>query len=360
MPTVGWIQETAIDLFFERGTASDGLDLKPKVYLCRHCGKEFNSVSDREWHEVEHPIANPVLLIAGREVQSATFKISQRIQHDDIEAVFVERFILNDQPIFDLDALRQRLCASKQQFFRIELHGKETTKTVSIDVQIAYPDKLAEVDTKFRQWFSEDDFNGDAVTRFIQETEHLQGCDWYRDGLVKYIQGIMAKDRRADFLEFEVFAARLNQSFSLLSVYDTPLALSLCQMIKFIMNDFRLPAQTCFIPALDIALRFFNNEVSVDMLQKLKGQLGLPTDYASEIILNQLVGRYQSFSFEEMIKEVGLINRDHLSLQDKQKLDYICYRKAEDEVNPEMVKHYARRVKNIIEFSELFNNNEES
>ena len=360
MPTVGWIQETAIDLYFERGASSSGTDSKPIVYQCRHCGEEFNSSSERDWHEVEHPIANPVLLIAGREVQSATFKVSHRVLPEDIEAVFVEKFVLNHQQICFLDELRQLLCSAKQQFFHLELHGKETKKSVSIDVQIADHDKLAEVDAKFRQWFSEDDFNGDAVTRFIQDTDHLQGCAWYRDGLVKYIQGIMAKDHRADLLNFESFSARLNQSFSLLSIYDTPLAISLCQMIKFIMNDFRLPSKTSFIPALDIALKFFNKELSVDTLQKLEGQLGLPTDCASEIILNQLVGRYQTFSFDELVKEIELINRAHLSLQDKQKLDYLCYRKAEDEVNPEMVKHYARRVKNIIEFSEQFTNNVES
>ncbi|WP_028765115.1 hypothetical protein [Shewanella colwelliana] len=360
MPTVGWIQETAIDLYFERGASSSCTGSKPIVYQCRHCGVEFSSSSERDWHEIEHPIANPVLLIAGREVQSATFKVSHTIRPEDIDAAFVEKFVINRQQFFDLDDLRQQLCSSKQQFLHIELHGKETKKSVSIDVQIADPDKLAEVDTKFRQWFSEDDFNGDSVTRFIQETEHIQGCVWYRDGLVKYIQGIMAKDHRADFLSFEGFSARLNQSFSLLSAYDTCLVISLCQMIKFIMNDFRIPSETSFIPALDIALKFFNKVESVDTLQKWKGQLGLPIDYASEIILNQLVGRYQSFSFDELVKDLELMNRDHLSLQDKQKLDYLCYRKAEDEANLKMVKHYVRRVKNVIEFSEHFTNNIES
>jgi len=360
MPTVGWIQETAIDLYFERGASESAIDSKPIVYPCRHCGMEFSSSSERDWHEIEHPIANPVLHIAGREVQSATFKLSHRVQPEDIEAAFVEKFVVNHHQICDLDNLRQQLCTAEQRFLHIELHGKETKKSVSIDVQIAEADKLAEVDTKFRQWFSEDDFNGDAVTRFIHDTEHLQGCVWYRDGLVKYIQGIMAKDHRADFLSFEDFSARLNQSFSLLSTYDTPLAISLCQMIKFMMNDFRLPSRTSHIPALDIALKFFNNEVSVDTLKKLKGQLGLPTDYASEIVLNQLVGRYQNFSFDDLVKEIQQINRAHLSLQDKQKLDYLCYRKAKDEANPKMVKHYARRVKHVIDFSEQFTNNVES
>jgi hypothetical protein len=359
MPTVGWIQETAIDLYYETGTSAEDRVYEPPVYLCRHCTKEFPSSSERDWHEIEHPIANPILIIAGREVQSTTFKITQQLKPEDIEAVFVEKFMLNNKSLYSLEVLKRKLCNTSQQFFNIELFGKETKKTVSIDVQIAEPDNLVVVDTKFRQWFSGDDFDGDIVNKFIQDTEHLQGCLWYRDGLVKYIQGIMAKDHRADFLSFEEFSTRLNQSFSLLSAYKTPLAISLCHIIKFIMNDFRLPTKTSFIPALDMALRFFNKETSMATLPKLEEQLSLPTDYASEIILNRLVPHYQHFDFEKLIKEVSSINRTHLSLQDKQKLDYICYRKAEDEANPEMIKHYARRVKNVIEFSEQFTHNEE-
>ena len=88
----------------------------------------------------------------------------------------------------------------------------------------------------------------------------------------------------------------------------------------------------------------------------------MPDDkiYASEVILNKLVGCYKSFDFEEMVSEVETIKRAYLSLQDKQKLDYLCFRKAKDETNPEMIKYYARRVKNVIEFSEQLNNNVES
>ena len=360
MPTVGWIQETAIDLYYERGAPSSITDSNPVVYLCRHCGIEFDSSSERDWHEVEHPIANPVLFIAGQEVQSTTLKVTQSIEPVDIEAAFVQQFTLNKVRIDNLDELKQQLCCAKQQFFNIELHGKETNKSVNIDVRIAEPDKLAEVDTFFRQWFSEDDFKGDAVTHFIKDTEHLQGCAWYRDGLVKYVQGIMAKDHRAEFLNFEGFSARLNQSFSLLSAYNTPLATSLCQMIKFIMNDFRIPTNTSFIPTLDAALKFFNNKPPMSSSYNMGRQLGLPVDYASEVILNKLVGCYKSFDFEEMVSEVETIKRAYLSLQDKQKLDYLCFRQAKDETNPEMIKYYARRVKNVIEFSEQLNNNVES
>lgn len=356
MPTVGWIQETAIDHFYERGTVSGTVSVKPVTYSCRHCGKEFPTKDGRDWHEVEHPIANPILIIDGREVQSTTFKVTSETQPKKIEAAFVKRFVVNNTGVTSINELRELIGNAKQQFFDIQLYGNETKKVVSIDVQIAEPSNLAKVDEEFARCFCDTDFGGDAVTRFVKLTEGLHGCDWYRDGLVRYIQGILAKDHRTDLLQFGDFSSRLNQSYSLLAAYDTPLALSLCQMIRFVMNDFRIVNRKSFIPALDAALKFFNRMKVSSAAIELPQQYKLPIDYASELILNRFVCYYSDFRFESLVKEIKSTNRSVLSLQDKQKLDYLCFRKAEDEANTEMIKHYARRVKNLTEFSEQFSN----
>ena len=356
MPTVGWIQETAIDNFYERGAVSDVVSLKPVTYNCRHCGKEFATKEQRDWHEVEHPIANPTLVIDGCEVLSTTFKVTGEIQLEKIEVAFVKRIVVNNKEVPDLNKLRELIGSATQQFFDIQLYGNETKKDVTVDVQIAEPSDLAKVDEEFSRCFCDMDFGSDAITRFVKQTEGLRGCDWYRDGLVRYIQGILAKDHRADLLQFGDFSSRLNQSYSLLAVYKTPLALSLCQMIRFIMNDFRIINKKSFIPALDTALRFFNRmEVSSTAIEQHK-QYQLPIDYTSELILNRFVSYYSDFRFEAVVKEIKSMNRSMLSRQDKQKLDYLCFRKAEDEANSEMIKHYARRIKNLTEFSEQFRN----
>src|SRR3954452_9947551 len=63
MPTVGWIQETSDDRFYEgRGFM---LDLpRPQVFPCAICGTEFNDADRRSWHVSEaHPLARPMLFL---------------------------------------------------------------------------------------------------------------------------------------------------------------------------------------------------------------------------------------------------------------------------------------------------------
>lgn len=353
MPTVGWIQETAIDQFYERGGTSAA---SPKLseYYCRHCGKCFSSKDARDLHEVEHPIANPVLMVDGIEVQSSIFKLSQSPKPESIEIAFVEYLVVNGKCV-EIGELKQLLCSAKYQFFNIELYGKETTKRISIDVQIADPDELLQVDNKFRTYFSGDDFNGDDVMRFTKDTEHFGSCVWYIDGLVKYLYGVMAKDRRTERITYENFSDTLNLSFTYLSGYDTPLAVSLCQLIKFVMNDFRIPSQIGYIPALDNALTFFNAGVaSKRNWQREDGQLSLPTDLATEIILNRFIGLYEQLSIHELMELVGQINRKSWSRQDKHKLDYICLRKSIDDKDTERETYYKRRLRHLEEFNGTF------
>ena len=353
MPTVGWIQETAIDQFYERGGTSAA---SPKLseYFCRHCGKCFSSKDARDLHEVEHPIANPVLIVDGLEVQRSTFKLSQSPKPESIELAFVEYLVVNGKCV-EMGELKDWLCSAKYQFFNIELHGNETTKRISIDVQIADPAELLQVDQKFRTYFSDDDFNGDDVMRFTKDTEHLVSCVWYRDGLVKYLYGVMAKDQRTERLTYKNFSDALNQSFTLLSGYDTPLAVSLCQLIKFVMNDFRIPNQTGYIPALDNALIFFNSGIVTNRKwQRNDGQLCLPIDLATEVILNQFIGLYEELSIKEMVEHLGQINRKNWSRQDKHKLDYIFLRKSIDDKDIERETYYKRRVRHLEEFNYVF------
>lgn len=360
MPTVGWIQETAIDLYWERGLDNlESVKRTPPNFKCRHCNKIFKSKDARDWHEIEHPIANPILLIKGNEVSNSTYKLTQKITPEDIECAFVNYFVINGIEVNDINNVRQLLCQSQQQFFQIELCGKEISKTIKIDIQIPDQNKLIEVDKEFKRHFSSDNYKNTTITSFSESTEHLVGCEWYRDGLVKYIQGIMAKDQRTETIKFEDFSNRLNQSFSLLSVYNTPLAISICQLIKFIMNDFRTPVQACYVPTLATGILFFNRSDKVISKSKDIREVRLPTDYATYLILNQIIEPYKTTSLTDILSQISTIKRAYLSLQDKQKLDYICYRKSEDEQNTKQMRYFVRRIKNVNEFSQQFETDKE-
>jgi hypothetical protein len=51
MPTLGWIQETGLDRFWERGS-EPGSSVLPTFYACRYCNQVFESIAAREQHEI--------------------------------------------------------------------------------------------------------------------------------------------------------------------------------------------------------------------------------------------------------------------------------------------------------------------
>ncbi|MBV5339181.1 MAG: hypothetical protein J0665_06425 [Deltaproteobacteria bacterium] len=343
---VSWIQETAIDRrsdFKHRQQAgTDFSDIVPKMYKCRFCGKEFQNRDARNSHEAEHPVANPLLLINGIEITSSTFLLSQQITAESVELVFVERIKVNDKSTSIADFISQ-LIASKHGFYTIILTGKELEKTVNIDIQIAAPKALAEIDEIFLDCFCDQCITTDSVSRFLQMTESYKSCDRYREGLVSYIHGIRAKDRTASYLSFEDFSDKLNSSLNLLKTYDTVLAVSLCHLIKFIKNDV-VQHPLPFISALDRALDFFNQREASSEKIEAKKIKELPVDMVTELILNSFVPFYDEYDLERMMQVCNGINTSVLSLQDREKLNYICWRKALDEKDHEKQKVYERRL----------------
>src|SRR4051794_40119123 len=64
MPTVGWIQETAEERFFERG--DDAAPRLPETFPCPICGAEFETVLACSWHVNDrHPLERTLLFIRG-------------------------------------------------------------------------------------------------------------------------------------------------------------------------------------------------------------------------------------------------------------------------------------------------------
>ena len=343
---VSWIQDAAIDRLNDfRHSQQTGTAFSrtvPKMYKCRFCGKEFQTRDEKNSHEAEHPVANPLLLINGIEITSSTFLLSQQIIAESVELVFVEHIKVNDKSISISDFISQ-LLATKHGFYTITLIGKELEKTVKLDIQIADPKALTEIDEIFLACFCDQCITADSITRFLQMTESNKSCDRYREGLVSYIHGIRAKDRTAIHLSFEDFSDKLNGSLNLLKTYDTVLAVSLCNLIKFIKNDV-VQGSLPFIPALDKAIDFFNQrEASREKIESQKSK-ELPVDMVSELILNRFVPFYDDYDLERMMLEQKGLNTSILSLQDREKLNYICWRKAFDEKDHEKQKIFERRL----------------
>ncbi len=67
MPTVGWIQETAVDRYWERGGLGDQYPPTPMIHYCAYCTRQFESTKELSTHiSVDHPVERPVIFIGNR------------------------------------------------------------------------------------------------------------------------------------------------------------------------------------------------------------------------------------------------------------------------------------------------------
>ena len=67
MPTVGWIQETVEDRYWERGGLADQYPPIPKIHYCPYCDNHYDTTGDLSTHiSVDHPIERPVIFLGNR------------------------------------------------------------------------------------------------------------------------------------------------------------------------------------------------------------------------------------------------------------------------------------------------------
>ncbi|WP_151996004.1 C2H2-type zinc finger protein [Buttiauxella massiliensis] len=351
MPTVGWIQETAIDLFHERGFSSQENGGTQK-FRCRECPMEFSSLSELNQHERIHPVANPTLTIDGREVTGDNFRLTRSVGSEDIVLNFVDEIELNGVVLGHPDELLKQLSSAKKGFFDIKLSRRGIRpKRIKIDLLVASTSQLEQVDQSFLRLFGRDDFDGDTIAVFISQTEHCNEVTWYKDGLVRYLHGVMAKDQRAERLTTEDFAKCFNRSHQLLMQYPTALAYSLSQLIKFSFNDFSDFQGRSSISRLDDALMLFRGDrISANAAQQNEF-LRLPTDHITSCILNDYVAHFSRYTLESLELAISQINISKLVNQDRQKLNYLRYLKATEVGDLKAWRNYGSKLK----YSEVFN-----
>lgn len=344
MPTVGWIQETAVDFFYERNQSTNAGGVN-SVYLCRECGMTFSSLGEQALHERTHPVANPMLMIAGQEVMGDNFKLTHVVTKNDISLAFVDEVALNGLTLSAPSELADKLSQAKTGFFVIELRRKGVRSTrLKVDLLIASKAQLSSVDESFLRLFGCDDFDGNTIEKFCRETAKYDETIWYRDGLVRYLQGVMAKDQRAERLGFEEFARSFNRALQLLGQYPTPLSYSVRRLIKFSLNDFSSNDRKSLVPTLDDAMILFRGKGMIEKQLSNVTQYRLPTDIATSYILNDFVAHFTSHTLDSLQESIKSFNIERFSLQDRQKLHYLCYLKSIEEKNRCSQRTYGKKL----------------
>ncbi|HDS1680176.1 TPA: hypothetical protein QEM39_001691 [Pseudomonas putida] len=116
MPTLGWIQETGLNRFWERGSEL-GSSVMPNFYACRYCNQVFESIAAHEQHEIEHPLLNPTMFYRDRELSAARLLINTPLQLGYIDARNIRRIELNGQPLGSVSELTLALQSVSKGFF---------------------------------------------------------------------------------------------------------------------------------------------------------------------------------------------------------------------------------------------------
>ena len=342
MPTLNWIQEAAWDRYYENGS-SDAGDKLPRTYSCRICGSVFDSVSERDQHEINHPVSNPTIFIDGNEVCGESLEVTSLLTLNEVHLRNVDFLTINNVDCLCESELFTQITKERNGFLDVRYGNGNIERRIKIKICIADPDELKVVDLVFMQTFSDASVNDTSIVAFTERVKGLNTVRSYSEGLVRYLQGLMAKDHTSVIIGFEKFVERLNQATNSLKNYETGLSLAISSVVNFNRNDFG-SMHPSGIPLLDNAVGFFMGSELLESSSEGENHL-LPVDYATEFILSNLLNIYKYGLLEELEREASTFAPQYLSLQDKLKFDYICWRKCVQDNNLKSAKVYQKRLR---------------
>lgn len=348
MPTFGWIQETSDDRYWETGSDPDAEPIA-SVYDCRICGMSFGSIAERDQHEVSHPIHNPVIFLQGKEAAGEVVEITSSFKEEDILLKNIDFLCVNGKDCEVLSVFFDILMAESTAFLDVVYGNASLERRVKIKVCIADPDELNSVDEAFIQCFEVSGVNDLTITSFSEKVRKQKTVLDYGDGLVRYLQGVMIKDNRSDYQNFEVFFERFNQATYSLRNYDTGLSRAVKAVVNFNRNDFA-SVGISGIAELDSATAFFLGGEFCDNESKNCSN-PLPVDSATAYIVTELLPIYKDGSLSDLESEINMFPPTYLSLQDKMKFKFICWAKANKDGNFRSEKEYKRLLRHDDAFS---------
>jgi len=349
MPTFDWIQETAWDRYYETGIEKDIFD--PITYACRQCSKVFKTVEERDKHESEHPNKNPQIFIRDKELIGDEYTITKKLSGDDIKYRYIDKIKINGR-LSSTKELSNILETGVNNYFEIIYSNKDTPKKkINIRVLIANINEIKKIDEIFYKYFSFEDFSSNEIDKFRVETQNYNSCKEYSNGIVAYLHGIMAKDKRTERIGFEDFHIKFNQANESLKKYDTNLSMILRSIVGFNSNFFK--EKRTGIIKLDQAVLFFNNRTLSTYCSNKTAvdSIRIPVDLSTAFIVDELVSNFDQMDFLDIESRVNGFNIKYLSQQDHSKMRFVVYRKAYIEGNVVKIDEYRKKLKNDAIFS---------
>jgi hypothetical protein len=294
MPTVGWIQETAIDRYWERGGDGVAYTITPTTYSCPFCATIFETAVARATHiSVHHPLERPVLFIRSRAVESEfAVRTSLRVQDVSCANCQAVNLVLDGQSVPGLEPklFTQQLTSRKQGFYEVTLENRRTIDGARsrakylIRVAIPKESSLSSIDGAFVRHLAIDHLGMTSVRRFGEACARITDAVDYLDALANYAIGVLIKDQdtaSGATLPFAAFLDKFQAAIVILSDYPRPVAQTVAACIRFNLNDFSKFYSPTGVELLDEAMAVLRHLAGASMApprtdKKTHGKIILP------------------------------------------------------------------------------------
>lgn len=266
MPTVGWIQDSALDRITDAFPFSR---VTPEALKCPLCAKLFPGRAELLSHlGIEHPMQRPLLRV-GSQAGLDRFELRSPFAAEDIEAVSCTacEVSTNGRPAaaVSVTKLAQTLKQAGNATHVITLRNgravdeREAVAWVELQVAIPKQETLAEIDQQFIHYLAHDRIDIRMVDEFRRSVNPEAAAVEYLGALADYAVGVVIKEQRpaAGVGEpFAKFSEKFQSSRRHLENFQRPLAGAVVSLIDFNLNNFRNGGLPQF-PDLQNAHRFF-------------------------------------------------------------------------------------------------------
>ena len=193
-------------------------NFQPITYPCKQCSAVFLRYD--EWFEhrfQQHPIPRPMLVISSAEVLTPRFVVTRAIDAAQIRLVSTYRCTVNGKSA-SAARLATMLANSESGFFDIYLYGEDSQVETRYEVSVEIPsiDDVRWVERDFGKLATSGSLSIHSINEFAQSTGGAVSARRYLDGLVNYLFGVLAKDRRGETaLNQDQGRAKLNEAATL-------------------------------------------------------------------------------------------------------------------------------------------------
>lgn len=318
-----------------------------KRFYCYRCKVNFDSqelLAQHLWDK--HPTRSPVLILGERELSSTRHTVRSQGSLEQIFVLNAELIKVNDNTV-SLKGLNKLISSATNQLFQIEIINEGIHKRFELDVKLVSDSDIQNIDQCFFDCFNNSQLTNEGIQTFIKLTSGYSAADEYVDGLVNYLVGLQAKVGRASVITFEEHIEKLNQAFSVLAEFKSPLAIAVCDIISFMMNALSEVSATGSLIQVNSTTQFLLTGQHSGLPNKNFSSIAqLPIDNATHSLIELINHELSEFEqISDVEKKVSALFKQYdFSSNDKSKINLLLFWKSCELGDRESQKKYKKRL----------------